>query len=475
MSWNECAPERLTVCDQTAKDTYSQCTEERKEGYNQCTQTRDEGYKDCCDWWPCSWACDAWAWISNIVCIWWTWVSYVVCVAWTWITNIVCVLWTVLTIPVCLLVPNSFTKWADHVVSGMLAAGGGIVSGVIWAVGHPIDAVQAVIGLFGGCPGVRANQHEPFLIIAHHGYPVLLAENTIQSGQYAITRRKADSLEIDLCMTSDGDIIVWHDWDPDSTTSLLRQEGGQPHTAWKPQVPAVGSPRRRPVVELSLAEFRSSYSYLFQGDPTDLVKLKIEVGAIDTRIPTLGEYIGAASGWRGLRLLCLDVKMPAEAVDRAGEMIDKIHESVVGEHGFDIVVMVPDELVLAAMKQRSEEQGYDFKFSWDVEFPVGLILDPERYSAVDHAVTQLHNRAASVGRPVTPLLGWPTYRETIAYDIKRWNEVNADPKKFNAGQKIDYLIAWTIDDADEMQCLETMGVSGIITNYPDVLASQVGR
>src|SRR5689334_17722749 len=71
MSWNECAPKRLKVCDQTAKESYSQCTEERKEGYNRCTQTRDEGYKDCCDWWPCSWACDAWTWISNIVCTGW--------------------------------------------------------------------------------------------------------------------------------------------------------------------------------------------------------------------------------------------------------------------------------------------------------------------------------------------------------------------------------------------------------------------
>jgi len=104
-------------------------------------------------------------------------------------------------------------------------------------------------------------------------------------------------------------------------------------------------------------------------------------------------------------------------------------------------------------------------FTWDVEFPAGIILNPIKYSAINHATTSLfHNAAASVGRPVLSLFMWRLYRRTVAYDIDRWNEVNSDPGTLNSGVKIDSLVAWTINDADEMSCLSRMGVTGIITD-----------
>ena len=100
-----------------------------------------------------------------------------------------------------------------------------------------------------------------------------------------------------------------------------------------------------------------------------------------------------------------------------------------------------------------------------LEFPGGLIVNPLRYSAVNHATSSLfHNAAASVGRPVAALFPWRTYRRTIEYDIRRRNQVNANPTVQNAGVQIDSLVAWTINDTDEMACLTQMGVSGIITD-----------
>ena len=127
--------------------------------------------------------------------------------------------------------------------------------------------------------------------------------------------------------------------------------------------------------------------------------------------------------------------------------------------------MVPDSLVLQAMKARTDEKQYSLVFTWDVEFPAGVVLNPLRYSAIDHATNSLfHNAAASVGRPVAALFPWRVYRRTIGYDIGRWNDVNANPTAQNAGVRIDSLIAWTINDKDEMECLAQMGVSGIITD-----------
>ena len=84
-------------CIETRDEGYSACAEEEDQGYERCDEERDEGYRDCCDWWPCSWACDAWTWVSHIVCVSSTWVSNIVCVAWTWISSVVCVGWRRLT------------------------------------------------------------------------------------------------------------------------------------------------------------------------------------------------------------------------------------------------------------------------------------------------------------------------------------------------------------------------------------------
>ena len=63
------------------------------------------------------------------------------------------------------------------------------------------------------------------------------------------------------------------------------------------------------------------------------------------------------------------------------------------------------------------------------------------------------------------------YRRTIEHDIGRRNEVNANPGAKNAGVRIGSLVAWTINERDEMECLVRMGVSGVIT---DKIADLVG-
>jgi glycerophosphoryl diester phosphodiesterase len=44
------------------------------------------------------------------------------------------------------------------------------------------------------------------------------------------------------------------------------------------------------------------------------------------------------------------------------------------------------------------------------------------------------------------------------------NQINSEPAGQNVGIRLDPLIAWTINDKDDMACLTQMGVSGIITD-----------
>jgi phospholipase C len=99
-----CEFKLLANCADFGEEQYQQCSKSEDDGYNECTQTKDEGYNECCDWWPCSWACDAWVWVSNIVCIAWTWISHVVCVAWTTVVKWVCRVLYWILVTVCKLV-----------------------------------------------------------------------------------------------------------------------------------------------------------------------------------------------------------------------------------------------------------------------------------------------------------------------------------------------------------------------------------
>jgi len=54
-------------------------------------------------------------------------------------------------------------------------------------------------------------------------------------------------------------------------------------------------------------------------------------------------------------------------------------------------------------------------------------------------------------------------KEGLHHAIRRKTRSNSDPAGQNAGIRLDSLIAWTINDKDEMACLTQMGVSGIIT------------
>jgi glycerophosphoryl diester phosphodiesterase len=480
---SECA-NRIRRCVTTES---KQCGERRDQGWSECVQERDDGYRDCCGWIPCKWFCDAWVWISHIVCLAWKWVENLICVLWVFIKAVICTIVTVATLPICL-ISKKLTDILDgigDVVAGILSGIAGIllavVEGILHAVSHPLKTFDTIINWFRGCPAVQSEAvgtqgRAKTLVIAHHGYTNVWPENTAQSCNAAL-RRGADALEIDLCLTADAQVILWHDWDPDDVVSLARQIGKPSGQAYYPSVPALGSGWRRPVNGLTLAEFREHYGYVNREDAAVRVANDISYGPRDTTIPTLAEFLQDVVDRRSTTLF-LDIKMPGSASDSGATMIDQIYNALMAADR-DIsrtVLMIPDMAVLQAMKSRSQEKSYGIIFTWDIEFPAGLILDPDRFSAINHAVTPFHNSVASVGRPTSAtIFPWKTYRQTIEYDIRRWNAVNADPDGENAGQLISMLITWTVDDEDELRCLIKMGVSGIITNSPELLAKLIGH
>jgi glycerophosphoryl diester phosphodiesterase len=87
-------------------------------------------------------------------------------------------------------------------------------------------ALWAAVLLACGQARLPVRQQPPgpdFLIIGHQGAPHQACENTLESFETAL-QLGANALELDVSMTSDQHVVLWHDWMP-SIKSALRPTG----------------------------------------------------------------------------------------------------------------------------------------------------------------------------------------------------------------------------------------------------------
>ena len=75
---------------------------------------------------------------------------------------------------------------------------------------------------------------ESFLVIAHRGSTIKFPENTIPAFKEALNTDRANSLEVDLSLTKDRKVVLWHDWDPNNPIAMARQEKGEEGGKFKP-------------------------------------------------------------------------------------------------------------------------------------------------------------------------------------------------------------------------------------------------
>ncbi|MGI8692427.1 MAG: glycerophosphodiester phosphodiesterase family protein [Geodermatophilaceae bacterium] len=76
-----------------------------------------------------------------------------------------------------------------------------------------------------------------FLAIARRGAASVYPENTVAACKHAVRAQGANSVQVDVCLTADGELAVYHDADPEDFGSLLRREGIGDVAAFRPTVP----------------------------------------------------------------------------------------------------------------------------------------------------------------------------------------------------------------------------------------------
>jgi len=300
---------------------------------------------------------------------------------------------------------------------------------------------------------------DKFLVIAHRGSVAKFPENTFPAFQEALNIDGANSLEVDLSFTKDREIVLWHDWDPNSPTALFRQEGKEPIAKFLPSNPSSSESRwRQKISELTLLQFRDHYGY----------EDKITHSKSNARIPAFHEFIKWAGQQDKLKLVLLKFRVPADELNLFPVMLKKIKgfiDSLDFQLRFQLVFSIPHKDALS----RIQNQFSEFTFSYDREVPAVGIVNYHRFTTIPRAM-ELKNNFAAIGLTVPHTITskptmdpWEIYQHILSLDFKIRDNYRESSSEYIK------LISWTFNDEKKMRCLINLGVDGIVTDRPGVL------
>lgn len=287
-----------------------------------------------------------------------------------------------------------------------------------------------------GAPPIAGHRRN-VLVIGHRGAPRVEAENTLPSFRRAL-EQGANAVETDICVTRDGQFVLAHDADPDDAVALLRQVGGE-RLLFRPEVPALGSPLRRPIRELDLEELQKHYRYVrAAGDVPEGA-----TQARDASIATLSELLAWAPGQPRLSDVLLDIKLAADQTAEAEALVDFLQGAIEsgGVPRLTFRLLCPQAEIVSALVARCRRRppGKQIRVSADFELPGALEIGPR---------TGARDVSLGCGQRA-----WLTFRRDVARCVEA-----RDRGVF------DCVVAWTVSDASRLRELVCIGADGILTD-----------
>jgi len=273
------------------------------------------------------------------------------------------------------------------------------------------------------------------LIVGHRGSPRRSTENTVGSVRRAMLEGAA-AVELDLCRTRDGRLVLWHDDRPNGRAALARQAGLVAlHSV--PEVPRIVSSHRRAIDRLSLAEMRESHGYhRKRGIVSEVLGLRR-----GRRIPfeTLEDLLSAAPRIPGLQHIYLDLRLQASLAPEAFRLAARLaHFGARDGGGLTFHIMSPEVEVVRALQQAAREAGNIVAYA---DLPSGGALKVAR---------RLRARNVALSSDVR---AWGVFREELLRVLDARDR----------GQ-LDRVAVWTVNDPRWLQDLLGLGPDAVLTD-----------
>lgn len=295
---------------------------------------------------------------------------------------------------------------------------------------------------------IRNNVQKDFIICGHRGNPRAYPENTIQALNSAV-QDGANAIEVDLCITSDGVVILWHDWDPETVEARLRFNGFEPDTGYTPYMEMRSKYNFNCVNTITHKEVLDNYSYRQKGSG------QLISGGV---IPNLGSFIDfVKQNENQLKHIFLDIKCPTDSHQAGYDILRQVESQIKGMKPVFVVESF-SKIFLIGSKLRF---GTSFIYGIDTAIPPGFVSNVTEYSL---------SKGISILEVVVPLRptiltwkGWLTYKRVINRNLRLIKKNDWDTE----------IICATINDKEEMEYLVKAGVTGIQTNYPLLLSNVV--
>jgi glycerophosphoryl diester phosphodiesterase len=299
-----------------------------------------------------------------------------------------------------------------------------------------------------------------FELQGHRGARGLVPESTLPSFERAI-ECGVDTLELDLHFSADGELIVWHDPEIDARHCRVDPRA----TAPLPPDPAT-SPgatlRIRALTARQLAKYRCDRN----PDPAAHPAQRPTAGRVsgdDFHVVTLGELFDFVDFYSRSHRVPEAYRLRARRVRYNVETKRSILDPLIIDDGFDRSAPASpgafERVLISLIRARALEgrvtvQSFDARslrvvaeLSPSVERG-WLTSQREALSTVLFARAQVWSPSASL---VTP--------EVVA-------------AAHDAGLRV---VAWTVNDPAQFCALVRVGVDGVITDRPDLLAEALGR
>lgn len=290
-----------------------------------------------------------------------------------------------------------------------------------------------------------------FYVVGHRGAAAHEVENTLPSMARAIADG-ANAVELDLSLTKDGHVVLWHDWDPDGAIATFRELGAEGGVLARPRPPSRKSPYRRPIDALTLDEMRAHFGYTVHGE------------AARVAIPTFEQFLDWAETAPGLEYVVLDIKIPDEKAALTETMIETVLRSVRRRRpAYQYFFTVAVGSVWERMSRMLLAQDI---LSFDADPGLVVIDDADRHECSSRkAMARGGGYATTVLPKGWSPQAWKSLQKLVACDLDA---------RDSGGLKIPTKVfAATIDDVERMECLLDMGVDGILIDQPVLLRSVV--